>query len=424
METKKKSTMSRFLCLYIPQFPAWVWEQSSPPVRGQAFVVVERDHVVAVSNPAQDAGLLPGMTTGRAESRWRSGGTRTAPLLLIERDRRREELAWSEMQRAVYGFTPKVEPLEEGLLFAEVESSKVLPLVRGLEVRAGCAKDRATAWLAALTAPPQTTRTIPAGKERSFADHIPLQTLSAAGVGPATIERLRWFGWTRLGHLRALSRRQLEEQFGREGELLFRLAQGASSPLNLRPVATWKPPAEVVARLEFEIAVREPAEWEGALDELLACVCGGLETRQAQTLEIEADTPVRATLGRRVLKEPVSSPQVLRRPAQAALKQALDALSPLPPIVRSLTVRLGGLTTAPVQESLFVDDVPSREGRLERTVAHLESRFAGCTGRFAVLDPNAPFPEDVYGWQGALEQRGKASPLARAKTRFLGKGGR
>ncbi|BCM94539.1 hypothetical protein IAD21_06446 (plasmid) [Abditibacteriota bacterium] len=417
--------MSGFFCLYIDQFPAWVWEQSTITLRRTPFVVIERGHVVSASPTALLAGVTVGMTSARAQARFRASSTSPGALGEVERDARREELAWSEVQRTMYGLTPQVEAVRQGLLFAQVESAKTLSLMRGLSLHGGHAQDRATAQLAAVTAPPATARSIKAGRERAFTDGLALSSLQGTLLSQPTLTRLAWFGWTHLGHLRPLSRRQLEEQFGPEGTLLFNLAQGPLVASNRGPVATWKPPAEIVARIEFEVPVREPAEWNGALDELLTCACGGLGTQQTQTLEIEAATPIRSVLARRVLKEPLSDPRTLHRPTETALRQALETLAPLSPIVQSLTVRLGGLVSAPIQPTLFEGQGPERGQTLDKVVEHLESRFAGRTGRYALLDPHSPFPEEAYRWLPTLRRlqssRASKSPEVSAQRRRGGK---
>lgn len=405
--------MSGFFCLWVPHFAAWTFCQSEKSLRDRAFAVCERGRVVAVSPLALDAGVEVGMTSGRAQSR-------LADLLLVERDHNREQLSWAEVQRAFYGLTPKVESVEAGLLFAEVESAKVSPLLRGWGVYGGAASDRATAYAAALSTQCGHTRTVKAGCERAFADTLPLDILAEAGVSRDTLGRLHWFGWTRIGHLRALSRRQLEEQFGAEGTLLFHFAQGPRDRANLRPVPTWTPPEELIASLSFELPAREPAEWDGALDVLLARVCETLGIRQAQTLEVVAHTPVAPLAARRLLKEPLSCPAKLRRPVEAALHEALRVLLPLPPVVLGLEVRLGGLTSAPVQDVLFPDEKSEKSKTLARTVERLEARFAGMTGRYELRDPHSPFPEDAFGWLPALETVAKereAQPRRKAPRR-------
>ena len=79
-----------------------------------------------------------------------------------------------------------------------------------------------------------------------------------------------------------------KNRLGPVGAQLYRFAQGERERANLRPVATWKPPAEIIAALCFELPAREPSHWDGALEILLHQLCAELNGRCAQTLEITA----------------------------------------------------------------------------------------------------------------------------------------
>jgi len=118
---------------------------------------------------------------------------------------------------------------------------------------------------------------------------------------------------------------------------------------------------------------------------------------------VVAHTPVAPLCARRLLKESLACPSKLRRPLQSALAEALRLLAPLPPVVQGLEVRLGGLVSAPVQDTLFPEEARERAKSLARTVERLEARFARATGRYCLRDPHSPFPEDAFVWQGALE---------------------
>ena len=387
---------TNYFCAWWSQFAAWTLEQSEAALRGRPFAVCERGTVVAASDEALLSGVKVGMTSGRAQSRLSS-------LLLVARERNREELAWAEVQRAFYGLTPCVEPIEPGLLFADVAPAKVVPLLESWKMRGGVAANRATAHMAALGAPAGRVRLVSAGDECAFADGVELEELGAAGIDAKTLRRLSWFGWHNVGQLRPLSRRQLEEQVGPVGALLHRFAQGERERDNLRPVATWKPPAEIVAALSFELPAREPAHWDGALDALLHQLCAELNGRCAQTLEVIAQTAVAPVSARRVLKEPLGAPDKLRRPLDSALAEALEVLAPLPPVVSAIEVRLGALVTPPAQAILFDDARASEPIRLTQALEGLEARFAGTMGRFAPAQTESPFPEEQFAWLPALE---------------------
>ncbi len=392
-----------YFCAWWPQFAAWTLKQSELALRGRAFAVCERGNVVAASDEALMAGVAVGMTSGRAQGRLSS-------LLLVAREHGREELAWAEVQRAFYGLTPCVEPMEPGLLFADVAPAKIVPLLESWKMRGGVAANRATAQMAALGAPAGRVRLVSAGDERAFADGVELESLSATGIEARTLRRLSWFGWHNVGQLRPLSRRQLEEQVGPVGAQLHRFAQGERERANLRPVATWKPPAEIIAALSFDLPAREPAHWDGALDALLHQLCAELNGRSAQTLEVTAQTAVSPVSARRVLKEPLCAPDKLRRPLDSALAEALEVLAPLPPVISAIEVRLGALVSPPSQVVLFDDARSGDSTQLTRALEGLEARFAGTMGRFAPDQIESPFPEEQFAWLPALEA------IARDKT--------
>ena len=378
-------------------------EQSEAALRGRAFAVCERGVVIAASDEALRAGVRVGTTSGRAQGRLSS-------LLLVAREHGREELAWAEVQRAFYGLTPCVEPMEPGLLFADVAPDKVVPFLESWKMRGGVAANRATAQMAALGAPAGRVRLVCAGDERAFADGVELEFLSAAGIDARTLRRLSWFGWHTVGQLRPFSRRQLEEQVGPVGARLHRFAQGERERANLRPVATWKPPAEIIAALSFDLPAREPSHWDGALDVLLHQLCAELNGRSAHTLEVTAQTAVAPVSARRVLKEPLAAPDKLRRPLDSALAEALETLAPLPPVISALEVRLGALVSPPSQAVLFDDAKSGDSTQLTRALEGLEARFAGTMGRFAPEQSASPFPEEQFAWLPALEA------IARDKT--------
>ncbi len=402
--------MPDFFCLHIPHFAAWALAQSESALRKRPFAVCESGVVVAASPLALDGGVAAGQSSGKAQSR-------LSALLLVSRDISRETLAWEEVQRAFYGLTPQVEPVAPGLLFAGLEAKRVKPLIAGWACHGGQAQDRATAQLAALSAPVGQSRVVPVGREATFSDLTPLVLLQKAGVSEAALQRLSWFGWKTVGALRVLSRRQLEEQVGAEGLTLHRFAQGPKLRENGRPVATWNPPEEVSAALGFEFPAREPCEWEAALDQILERACEALGPRSARTLEVRLETPLAPLGARRVLKEPTSQARLLQAPARAALGEGLQLLGPLPPVIQGIEVRLGALSCPPLQTSLFQGQAAEKTGqpqRLHAAFEEMERRFTSregkpLSGHYVPDQSDSPFPEEVWrfestsGWLRALE---------------------
>ncbi|RYG61003.1 hypothetical protein EON80_24260, partial [bacterium] len=275
----------RFFCLRIPHFAAWAQAQINPALSPEAFAICENNHVVAPSPQASAAGIKAGMSLSKATAK-------LSALQVVPRNKSLEAVAWQEVQYQLYGLTPKIEANRPGLLYCDVEPAKVSNLLRlwdgGAQwVGAGCASDRATAHIAALLAPPGTTRVIPPGKDWEQIGKIPLKLL-VGEIRPETISDLDFFGWNTLSSLRPLTRRQLEEQFdgkayGQDGAKLFRFAQGTQCPENLRPIPDWRQPEQITVRLAFEFPAMEPGEWEPGLLDALALACAQLGTRSAQS---------------------------------------------------------------------------------------------------------------------------------------------
>jgi len=399
-----------FFCLWIPQFAAFALSQTNqnqtqPALASTPFIVCERECVVAASPLAIQVGVVTDMALGKALSK-------SPDLLAFARDRNCEALVWAELQRLLYGLTPQIEAVQAGLLFADLDAKAAAPLLGHWAkgdwgVHGGQATDRATAQLAALQSRCGEVCAVPLKRERDFIDLTPLSVLKNAGVHPKSLQRMRWFGWEKVGQLRRLTRRQLEEQLQKpapqDGLTLYRFAQGPLYPPNRREVPNWQPPEELFATIEFEVAAREPAHWDAAMDELLREVCAGLGTRQAQTLELCAHTPVAPVVARRVFKEPLANPRVMRRVALSALEEALRILHPLPPVVLRLEIRLGGLTNAPVQETLFEDESATNSRRLGSVLRHLQTRVPDRVGHYVSSHSESPFIEERYSWLSALE---------------------
>lgn len=409
-----------FVCLHFPHFGAWALAQSDPALASKPFAVCEHGHVVAPSPLAVASGIEAGMSLGKASARLDS-------LVVAPRDKSCEALAWHEVQRTLYGLTPKIEAMECGHLFCEVAPQDITRLlhhwngtsgigVPTFGVTAGSAGDRSTAHLAALHAPSGACRGIKRGRDWHFAGAVPLTALGGL-VAKETIERLMWFGWTTLGALRPLSRRQLEEQFdagsksrngskgfGRDGAVLFRLAQGARCRDNLRPIPTWHPPEEITARIAFEFPATQPSEWNQGLVDILIQACRDLGARSARTLEITVQTPIAPLGARRVLREPSSNPKTLLMPLQSALEEALHLAAPLPLMVQGFEIRLGALTVPESQTALWPDPASTRQKNLHDAVENIESRLPAKILTLTPRQPHSPFEEEVWGWASALEK--------------------
>jgi hypothetical protein len=406
-----------FFCLWIPQFPAWAVTQNVPEHAEHAFGVSENGRIVAASPLALEAGIETGMTDAAAKSLF-------PQVRLILRDRIRESLIWSEVQRSLSAVTPQIEPVSPGLLFTHIDARQMLPFVGQWNVCGGEGHDRASAQLAALTTEAGGVRGVRKGREATYADRVPLEALLPAGLSLKSLKKLHKFGYKNVGAVRRLNRQQLDDQWKGDAELLFRLSQAKHDEANLRPIATWVAPEEVSATRLFPVPCLEPGEWEPALDLLLKEVCAALNGRSAQSLEIIAHTAINPVAARHILSAPVARPQQLEGAARVALLEALQSVAPLPPVLTGLEVRLGALLAAPAQttqaETEHLPLIPfAIAQRLRHSLEGLESRFRDVSrepamGRFAPRDAELTFPTTTLSWFPALEQLAQQRELRKA----------
>lgn len=405
-EGSEAATRRRFFCLHIPHFAAWVALQADTGLREIPFAVYEDGHIVAASPMAQRAGIEVDQSTIQAQNK-------CADLQLLPHDIRREALAWDEVQRAFCALTTNIESLAPGLLIAEageIPTEQFATLVRSWKVPAGLAHDRATAHLAALTAPAGKVRTVASGQENEFARIVPMALLGAVGVPQQVLTRLARSGWDHVASLRGFSLRQLEDRFGPAAELLWRYGQTYRCEDNLRPVATWVPPTEVEARFAFELPAREPEQWQTAVSETFRHALLQVGPRRVQTVEILVETALGTFRARRLLREPLGGGLEkrlarLQQTSRAMFQEALRAHPALEPVITSLEVRLGGFEFAPETGGMFEeneDQLPETSGILHRAVQGVARYFPEVLGMTHHKDVYAPRTEDSWSWQPAL----------------------
>jgi nucleotidyltransferase/DNA polymerase involved in DNA repair len=328
-----------FFCLWIPQFAAWAVAQGDSDLSKRRFAVSENGRIISASPLAEKYGVRVGMPTQIARL-WCNG------LCIVPRDVGQEAVVWEEVQRIVFDMTPRVESLEPGLLLAEIDAAQMSGLVHHWGAHGGLASDRATAHLAALVAEKREIRCVRRGREESFVSRVPLDFLLDAGLAQKSLDRLYQYDYRYVGHLCALSHEQLQDQFGLEADMLFHLSRGADHEPNLSRVGHWAPPQEITAQRSLAFPAVEAKDWEEALDHLLARVCSELGPRSAQRVQIIAQTATTSVTARRFLKHPARRSRQLQPLARTALREALNSLHPLPPVVTGLEVRLGAFDTS------------------------------------------------------------------------------
>lgn len=370
--------MSRYGCLWIPDFAAWAAQQSEPKLQGKPVLVHQGRHIVAASTEARLAGAETGWTLHRAQAQlpdavyWPLHGPTV-------------NAVWSETIAALLEFTPYIESLKPGLLLMDVRPpGRVLLLVRQWQAQCGVADDRATAELAAFTAAPGTMRVVRSGQSAAFLRRVPLSILTCAGLRTDSLQRLAWFGWQNVGDLAHLTKRQLTAQFD-QAPLLFRYAQAADT----RPLSFYRQSPVISTYFNFETPVREPYEWLPVLRLLIEQAHAALQGQGAQTIGVQVATDSGMQRGYRMLPCLTTESRPFNEVAQHILTGMMRTSAPM----LSLRVQLGALRALPpTQTRLFGRERPS----IGVAVRAVEERFPGALCRIVMLDKNAYLPEAAF----------------------------
>lgn len=301
-----------FGCLYIPAFPAWVFEHVDP--RAAPVIVIASGEVVAVSSKLRSAGITEGIPADRAE--------RLAPegTLLRRRDGQLERAVWEHVLHEVNTYTPFLEPDAPGRVY--IKPFKGLrDLVARLRLRAALAPHRTTALLGALRAAEGNVLGIRSRHVRAFHDRFEVSRLAALGFSELIIEQLALFGFDTLGAARGLAHRHLKAQFGEEGVRFYRLLH----PEDDAPMSPYQPPPAVRRAYEFDHPCTEPGEILPALDFLIRRAAAELKDHGAQRVKVTLHDRLRpSAFTCRVLPEASNDPRRLFNAAKTLIGGMLD----------------------------------------------------------------------------------------------------
>ncbi len=378
----------QFGCLYIPAFPAWVFEQVDPAARTVPVVVITSGEVVAFSRRLSTSGVAEGISAERAESLAPEG------TLLRHRDVQLEQAAWEQVLQEVNTYTPFLEPDRPGCLYVKPFAA-IQEVTRRLRAQAALAPHRSTALLGALRAAGGHVLAVRSRHVRAFLDRFEVDRLAALHFSEALIEQLPLFGFDTLGAALDLAQRHLSAQFGEEGERFYRLLH----PTDDDPMSLYMPLPAIRRAYEFDHPCSEPGEVLPALEYVLRQAAAELKSHGTQRVKVTLHDRLRpSTFTCRVLPEVSNDPRRLLNTAKTLLKNMLEPGS----TVQAVELEFGSLRTMqPEQGGLFFQRPP-----VEKAVRIVHRRYPDALRR-PVTDPDAAFEEDRASLESLDEAQGR-----------------
>lgn len=392
----------RVLCLFFPHLPCQIEARERFLASGTPIVVGglphEKKPVFDASASAVSQGVRIGMSLRHAYSY-----CPRAVFLPVDMDRYRRR--FDEILDRLGDYSDLVQEEELGACYVEVAglgklyggeenlAAAVLDHVQsryGIEARAAVASSKFVSRVAAAFVEGPGAVTVPAGQERQFLGPVPVQVLSCSEDMARQLELL---AIRTLEDLAALGAGPVASQFGREGQLAYRLACGEDDS----PIVPRKRPV----LLEQQKVFQEPAcSIDGivrACGECLNVLCGRLRSRWQLCRRMELFLLVgdeTQRVGAWDIKMPTSSSKAML----SLLRLKLDQLNVKEP-VWGVKVVLSRLCVDGSQLSL---NGRSRTGSARSTavvVKEMNSRYGPGSVKRARIDQGALLPEQGFRFE-------------------------
>jgi DNA polymerase-4 len=357
-------TEATILHVDLDAFYASVEQRDKPSLRGKPVVVGgvgNRGVVATASYEAREFGVRSAMSTREARSR--------CPNAAYLSGRHHVYRAVSRLVMAeLRALSPLVEPLSLDEAFvdlapaelpdhtvasvtdvAERLKTRIHEVTGGLTGSVGLATSKLVAKIASDLRKPDGLVVVAPGEERALLDPMPVSVVP--GVGPATAERLRRIGVTRVEHLAATPEEELVRLLGEaHGHGLARLARAEDD----RPVVAEREAKSVSVEDTYDVDIAERRLVEGLLQRQASKVAERLAKSRlsGRTVTVKVRLHDFTTHTRSVtLPTPTDRAETIARLARALVAE-VDTREG----VRLLGVGVSGLADW-VQEDLF-DDGP------------------------------------------------------------------
>lgn len=415
-----------FACLYAPDFPVQAALRLEPPLQKEDKREVLKQspvaildgpptvlRVIALNDPAREAGIEIGMTKLQAEA--------CGHAVLRKRSLSHEESAQAALLDCASAFSPRAESTAPGTVTLDLAGTEKLfgpPESAAQKLAIAAAKFGFDLHIAIAANPDAALHAargfrgitvIPAGEEAVRLGPLSLDVLSPA---PEILETFASWGIRSFKALAKLPSVALVERLGQEGLRLQELARGQTN----RMLAPSEPALDFTESFEFDDPVETLESLTFILNRLLQQVCARLTSRSLATNEFRVTLELEARqLHSEQKKEfyertwklplPMQDPKVLFRLAYLDLETQTQSAP-----IKKLTVQAMPVKPRFAQGGLFAPASPEAEqleitlARIRGVVGNADENGIPCVGSPRVLDSHKPDSFAVVSFSTVTEK--------------------
>ncbi len=387
----------RIGCIFFPNFAVQVEVRDNNVLSGKPIIIGGFPYQLKTVHDASEEAMRQGVKRGMP-LRQAHALCPQATFLPLAEDKYND--AFTHVLNFLAQYTPVVAVGAEtcALLDATLEQDEfsfikqtmeILEEKTGLHTSAGIASNTFVARVASQVTKPGECLIVPDGEERRFLQNLPIDLLPAS---PESLRRLKLFGVYEMEELAKLPIGAIKLQFGREGQVLWELANGIDSS-KLMP---WKMPEALTGEVFFE----PPAEaltiiLNGAGD-LLNSLAGQLKQswqccrHLTICLSFSNGNMVKRTFH---FKEATCSREAMLRQWQHYLERARFTS-----LIEKMTLTLTDFCSEEGKQASFLDAQVKHWGKLITAISQLQQRYGkGVVKQVLYKEGRLP-PEDSFSF--------------------------
>jgi nucleotidyltransferase/DNA polymerase involved in DNA repair len=387
----------RIGCIFSPNFAVQVEVRDNNALSGKPIIIGGFPYQLKAVHDASEEAMRQGVKRGMP-LRQAYALCPQATFLPLAEDKYND--AFTHVLKLLAQYTPVVAVGAEtcALLDATLEQDEfsfikqtmeIIEEKTGLHTSAGIASNTFAARIASQVTKPGECLVVPDGEERGFLQNLPVDLLPAS---PESLRRLKLFGIYKMEELAKLPIGAVKLQFGREGQILWELANGIDSS-KLMP---WKMPEALTGEVFFE----PPAEaltiiLNGAGD-LLNSLAGQLKQswqccrRLTMFLSFSNGNMVKRTFH---FKEATCSKEVMLRQLQCYLERARFTS-----LIEKMTLTLTDFCSEEGKQASFLDAQVKHWRKPITAISQLQQRYGkGVVKQVLYKEERLP-PEDSFSF--------------------------
>ena len=385
----------RIGCIFFPGFALQVEVRDNNALSGKPIIIGGLSYQLKAVHDASEEAMKQGIKRGMP-LRQAYALCPQAMFLPLAEDKYND--AFTHVLNFLATYTPVVAVAAEtcALLDATLERDEfgfikeimeIIERKTGLHTSAGIASNIFVARVASQVAKPGECLMVPDGEESRFLQNLPVDLLPAS---PESLRRLNLFGIYKMQELAKLPIGAVKLQFGREGQILWELANG----IDFAKLMPWKMPEALTGEIFFE----PPAEaltiiLNGAGD-LLNSLTGQLKQRwqccRRLTMCLSASNGelVKWTFH---FKAATCSKEVMLRQLQCYLER-----SRFTSLIEKMTLTLTDFCPEEGKQASFLDTQIKHWEKLIRAINQLQQRYGQGIVKQVLHKEGRLLPEDSF----------------------------